>query len=98
MVRLAGVLGLLFGVEVVEVAEKLIKAMIGGQELVAVAQVILAEPTGDVPQRLEQLGDGGVFGLQPRGAPGRPTLVSPVQAGFWPVMKAARPALQLCWP
>jgi hypothetical protein len=31
----------------------------------------------------------------PSGAPGRPTLVSPVRIGDWPVMKAARPAVQL---
>jgi hypothetical protein len=31
-------------------------------------------------------------------APGMPTLVSPVRIGFCPVMNAARPAVQLCWP
>ena len=36
--------------------------------------------------------------FMPSGAPGRPTLVSPVRIGDWPVMKAARPAVQLCWP
>ena len=36
--------------------------------------------------------------LMPSGAPGRPTLVSPVRIGDWPVMNAARPAVQLCWP
>ena len=36
--------------------------------------------------------------LRPSGAPGRPTLVRPVRIGDWPVMKAARPAVQLCWP
>ena len=34
----------------------------------------------------------------PTVAPGMPTLVRPVRIGFWPVMKAARPAVQLCWP
>ena len=36
--------------------------------------------------------------FMPSGAPGRPTLVSPVRMGDCPVMKAARPAVQLCWP
>jgi hypothetical protein len=36
--------------------------------------------------------------FMPSGAPGRPTFVSPVRIGDWPVMKAARPAVQLCWP
>ena len=34
----------------------------------------------------------------PWSAPGRPTLVRPVRMGDWPVMNAARPAVQLCWP
>src|SRR5215467_15433261 len=37
----------------------------------------------------------GSSGLMPSGAPGSPTLVSPVRIGDWPVMKAARPAVQL---
>ena len=36
--------------------------------------------------------------FMPSGAPGKPTLVRPVRIGDWPVMKAARPAVQLCWP
>src|SRR5262249_24716288 len=40
----------------------------------------------------------GSSGCSPRSAPGRPTLVSPVRMGDWPVMNAARPAVQLCWP
>src|SRR5437762_4860586 len=31
-------------------------------------------------------------------APGNPTFVRPVRIGDWPVMNAARPAVQLCWP
>ena len=40
----------------------------------------------------------GSSAFMPSGAPGRPTLVRPVRIGDWPVMKAARPAVQLCWP
>ena len=36
--------------------------------------------------------------FMPSGAPGRPTLVRPVRIGDCPVMNAARPAVQLCWP
>ena len=34
---------------------------------------------------------------RPRSAPGMPTLERPVRMGFCPVMKAERPAVQLCW-
>ncbi len=40
----------------------------------------------------------GSSGRRPKSAPGTPTLVSPVRSGFCPVMKAARPAVQLCCP
>ena len=40
----------------------------------------------------------GSSGPRPSSAPGRPTLVRPVRIGDWPVMKAARPAVQLCCP
>ena len=65
--RVAGIgplLGLLLGVEVVEVAEELVEAVDRRQVLVPVAQVVLAELAGGVAERLEQLGDGRVFLLQ----------------------------------
>ena len=40
----------------------------------------------------------GSSGCRPRSAPGRPTFVRPVRIGDWPVMNAARPAVQLCCP
>ena len=46
VLRIVGILGLLLGVEVVEVAEELVEAVRRGQELVAVAQVVLAELRG----------------------------------------------------
>src|SRR5262249_46301527 len=58
--RIVGILRFFLGVQVIEVAEKLIEAMVGGQELVLVAQMVLAELTGDVALRLQQLGDGAV--------------------------------------
>ncbi|MNP03154.1 hypothetical protein D3C76_950290 [compost metagenome] len=60
ILRPVGALRLLLGVQVVEVAEELVEAVIGRQEFVAVAQVVLAELTGRVALRLERLGDGDV--------------------------------------
>ena len=62
--RVVGELWLLFRVQVIQVAEELVEAVVGGQMLVLVAQVVLAELAGGVAQRLQQLGDGGILGLQ----------------------------------
>ncbi len=59
-----GRLRLLLGVEVVEVAEELVEAVDGGQVLVEVTEVVLAELPGGIAERLEQLGDRDVLGLQ----------------------------------
>ena len=65
--RILGVvllLGKLFGVQVVEVAEELVEAVDGRQVLVAVAQVILAELAGRIALRLEHFGQRGRCRLQ----------------------------------
>ena len=49
---------LLFRVQVVKIAEKLVEAMHRRQVRVAVAEVVLAELAGRVALRLEQVGDG----------------------------------------
>jgi xanthosine utilization system XapX-like protein len=49
--RVVGVLGLFLGVQVVEVAEELVEAVVGRQHLVAVAEVVLAELAGHVALR-----------------------------------------------
>jgi hypothetical protein len=51
-------LGLFLGVEVIEVAEELVEAMVGRQHVVQVAEVVLAELTSGVPLLLEQRRDG----------------------------------------
>ena len=56
---------LLLRVEVIQISEELIKTMHRGQELVAVAQVVLAELARHVAVLLEQDGDGRVFLLHP---------------------------------
>ena len=58
-------LGLILGVQVVEVAEELVEAVNGRQEFVAVAEMVLAELSGRVALRLEQLGNGRVLLRQP---------------------------------
>ncbi len=59
--RVVLVLRLFLGVEVVEVAEELVEAVVGRQVLVLVAQVVLAELAGRVAVGLQQAGDGRVL-------------------------------------
>ena len=47
VLRVVRVLGLFLGIEVVEVAEELVKAVLRGQELVLVSQMVLAEMPDD---------------------------------------------------
>src|SRR6478752_5115231 len=58
-------LGLILGVQVVEVAKKLVEAVNGRQEFVAIAEMVLAELSGRVALRLEQLGNCRVLLRQP---------------------------------
>ena len=65
--RILGIVGqfrLLLGVEVIEIAEKFVEAVHGRQIFVAIAEMVLAELTGGVAERLQQFGDGRVFRLQ----------------------------------
>ncbi len=59
-VRVVRQLRLLVGVQVIEVAEELVEAVVRRQVLVEVAEVVLAELPGRVPEGLEQLCDRGV--------------------------------------
>ena len=72
-------LGLLLGVEVVEVAEELIEPVGRREEVVAVPEVVLAELSGGVAQGLQRGGDRRVLGPQADVGPGMPTLVRPVR-------------------
>ena len=60
--RVVGVARVLHRVEVVEVAEELVEAVDRRQELVEVAQVVLAELAGRVAHRLQRRGDGRRLG------------------------------------
>jgi hypothetical protein len=97
--RILGVvvgLRLFLGVQVVEVAEELVEAVVGGQVLVLVAQVVLAELAGGVAVRLEEVGDGRRPVGMPCSEPGMPMVSRPVRNGCCPRMKEALPAVQLC--
>ena len=62
LVRVVELLGFLLGVEVIQVAVELVEPVHGRQVLVQVAEVVLAELSGGVTERLEQFGDGRVLG------------------------------------
>jgi hypothetical protein len=84
---------------VVAVAEELVEAVIRGQELVLVPEMVLAELSGSrKPCAFSTSAILGSFVDRPMSAPGSPTLVSPVRIGDWPVTNTARPAVQLCCP
>src|SRR5262249_24293235 len=57
-------LGLLLGVEVIEIAEELVKSVRRGKELIAVAELVLAELSCGVAKRFQEFGDRRVCGLQ----------------------------------
>src|SRR5262245_60967912 len=59
---IVGPLGLFFGIQMIKVAEELIQPMHRRQELVAVAEMVLAELTGGIAERLQSLRDGDVLG------------------------------------
>ena len=71
------VLRLLLGIEVIEVAEELVEAVHGRQEVVAVAEMVLAELAGGVAQRLDQVGDGRILCRQALRRAGQADLEEP---------------------
>jgi hypothetical protein len=70
----------------------------GWQKLVPVAEMILIELRRVIPLGFEDFGEGGIFLLKaprgPRNADGGLAGAN----GELPMMKAARPAVQLGWP
>ena len=95
LLRVGGMRGVLHRVEVIEVAEELVEAVDGGQELVEIAQVVLAELPRGVPLALSAVAMVTACAGIPILAPAWPTVVMPVRIGNSPVMKFARPAVQL---
>ena len=76
-VRIVRVLRLLLGVQVVEVAEELVEAVARRQVLVAIPEVILPELAGRVAERLQELRDRRVPGLEPGLGTRQPHLAQP---------------------
>ena len=64
VLRIVGMRRVFHRVEVIQIAEEFVEAVDGRQELVAVAEVVLAELAGGVALRLERGGDGAGFGGQ----------------------------------
>ena len=64
LLRVGGVRGILHRVEVIEVAEELVEAVDGGQELVEIAEVVLAELAGGIAHVLQRRRDGHRFRRQ----------------------------------
>jgi hypothetical protein len=79
-------------IEMVEVAEIFVEPVDGGEVLVEVAQVVLAELP---PIAFSAVAMVGASAGMPTSAPAWPTVVKPVRSGNSPVMKLARPAVQL---
>ena len=64
VLRIVGQFGFFLGVQVIEVAEEFVEAVHGRKVFVAIAQMVLAELTGSVTERLEHLGDRRIFCLE----------------------------------
>ncbi len=62
--RIVGALWFFLSVEVIEVAEEFIEPVDRGQELIEVAEVILAELTGSIAEVFHEVGDARIFRLQ----------------------------------
>ena len=62
--RIEAVFRIFFGVEVIEIAEELVEAVVGRQELVLVAEMVLAELAGAVAERLQEFGKRRVARLE----------------------------------
>ena len=61
ILRIVGMRRIFHRVEVIEVAEELVEAVDGGQELIEIAQMVLAELAGGVALRFERGGNGAGF-------------------------------------
>jgi len=53
--RIGALLRLLLGIEVIEIAEEFVEAVIGRQVFVAVSEMVLAELAGRLAERLQRI-------------------------------------------
>jgi hypothetical protein len=67
------------------------------QICIAIAQMVVAELTASVAERLQQFGDGRVFRVQSDLGARHADFGQAGADRVLPVMKLARPAVQLCW-
>ncbi len=77
ILRIVGMFRFVLGIQVIEVAEEFVEAVHGRQELVAVAEMVLAELSGRIALRFEQFGDGRIFSGQAFLGRGQPDLQQP---------------------
>ena len=61
VLRIVGIFGLFFCVQVVQVTKELIKAVLGRQELIAIAQVVFTKLSRGIALLFQQRGEGHVF-------------------------------------
>ena len=98
ILRVVEVFGLLGGVQMIQAPEIFVEPMDRRQMLVAIAEMVLAELAGGIADILQQRRNGWIAFLPAFLGAGEANLVIPVRTGTVPPMKAARPAVQLCWP
>src|ERR1700730_16385364 len=75
--RIELLLRLLFGIEVIEIAEELVEPMHCRKELVSVPEMILSELPAGIAERFQQFSKRGVFITQPFLSAGQPDLEQP---------------------
>ena len=85
---------LLSRVQVIQVAVEFVEAVNRRQVLISVTEMALAEMAAAVAGLPHHLGRMEGLTFRPSSSPGDPTVVMPERIGYWPVMKAARPAVQ----
>src|SRR5262245_5977 len=64
ILRIVFALRLLFGIQVIEIAEEFVEAVCSRQKLIAIAQMVLAELSRCVTEGFKQFSDGWIFRLQ----------------------------------
>src|SRR5262245_53069173 len=64
ILRVIRILGIFFGIEVIQIAEKFVEAMNGRQEPVHVSEMILSELTGGIAEWLEEFRNRRILRLQ----------------------------------
>ena len=64
ILRIVHILGLFFGIEVVEIAEEFIEPVLGREKFIFVTEMIFSELSGRVTQRLKQFCDRRIFRAQ----------------------------------